>query len=195
MVAKTKLSLLITLTSPALSAGLFCVVLLYGCQAATPEEATLKFWQALAQGQLEDAKNVTTKDTQAIVNIKDIDKYSPIKMGEVFADDINASVSTTINRNNKPVTFNTVLRKEQEGWKVDFQQTHTNIAMVPFDGIVRSLQDLGDKFANQLQQQVPLIEKEIESLGNEMKDQIDQLGRSLKKPNPPAKPNNHPGTI
>ncbi len=194
MVAKTKPSLLLTLPSPARCAGLFCVVLLYGCQATTPEEVTLKFWQALAQGQLEAAKNVTTKDTQTIVNVKDIDKHSPIKTGEIFADDINASVSTTINRNNKPVTFNTVLRKEQEGWRVDFQQTHTNIAMVPFDGIVRSLQDLGDSFAKQLEQQVPLIEKEMESLGNEMKDQIDQLGRTLKKPNPPPKPK-HPGTI
>lgn len=192
--AKTKLSFLTALSSPARCAGLFCVILLYGCQAATPEEVTLKFWQALAQGQIANAKNQTTKDSQAVVNIKDIDKHSPIKTGEIFADEINASVSTTINRNNKPVTFNTVLRKEQEGWKVDFQQTHTNIAMVPFDGIVRSLQDLGDKFANQLEQQIPLIEKEMESLGNEMKDQIDQFGRSLKKPTPPAKPKN-PGTI
>jgi hypothetical protein len=113
----------------------------------------------------------------------------------VVADELNASVTTTINRNNKPVTFNTVLLKENDGWKVDFQQTHTNIAMVPFEGIAKSLQDIGDTFTNQLEQQIPLIEKEVESLGNELKGEIEKFGETLKKPNPPAKPKNHTGAI
>ncbi|MDA1343730.1 MAG: hypothetical protein O2966_07730 [Proteobacteria bacterium] len=45
---------------------------------------------------------------------------------------------------------------------MDFQQTHTNIAMVPFGGIVKSLENLGDSLAKELEQAVPQIEKEIE---------------------------------
>jgi hypothetical protein len=194
-VAKTKFTFLTALASPAAIAGFFCVLLLYGCQAASPEEVTLKFWQDLAQGQLDSAKKQATIDTQTIVNINAIDKHSPINIGELVADELNASVTTTINRNNKPVTFNTVLLKEDDGWKVDFQQTHTNIAMVPFEGIAKSLQDIGDTFTNQLEQQIPLIEKEVESLGNELKGEIEKFGETLKKPNPPAKPKSHSGAI
>ncbi len=185
----------LTKKSPAVIVGLFCSLFLYGCQTATPEEVTTKFWQALAQGQLETAKTLATDSSQRLVNIQEIDKLSAIKTGEVVANDINASVETTINRNNKPVTFNTVLLKEKDSWKVDYQQTHTNIAMVPFESIGKSLQKLGDTFTDQLEESVPLIEKEMESLGNELKEQIDAFGRSLKKPGSPNKPNPHPGSI
>lgn len=149
----------------------------------------------MAQERIEIAKNQATSTSQHLVNFRDIDKHSAIKTGTVIVDEVNASVETTINRNNKPVTFNTVLLKEKDGWKVDYQQTHTNIAMAPFEGIAKSLQEIGDTFTNQLEQSVPLIEKEMESLGNELKDQIDEFGRSLKKPDSPNDPKNHPGSI
>jgi hypothetical protein len=181
--------------SPASLVGFFCFFLLFGCQAATPEQVTTKFWQALAQSQLETAKNHATLSSQHLVNLEDIDKRSTIKTSEVIADEFNASVETTINRKNKPVTFKTVLLKEKDTWKVDFQQTHTNIAMVPFEGIAKSLKQLGDTFTNELEQSVPLIEKEIESLGNELKDQIDEFGHNLKKPTIPNNSTDNSGSI
>jgi len=187
-------SLSLSIKSPVV-AGLFCVLLLYGCQAATPEDVTTKFWQALAQGQIENAKNQATLSCQHLVNLRDIDKHSVIKIGEVVADDLNASVETTISRTNKPVTFNTVLVKEKDSWKVDYQQTQINISMIPWDGVVKSLQNLGDAFTKQLEQSVPIIEKEMESLGNDLKDQIDEFGRSLEKPKDSGKPESHPNTI
>jgi len=188
-VVKTKPSALSLRLSPALITGLSCLLLL-GCQATTPEEVTLQFWQELAQGHVEDAKSKVTQDTQAIVNTREIDQHSPINIGEAVVEDNNAYVTTTINRNNKPVTFETILMKEDDnGWKVDFQQTHTSIAMAPFEGIAKSLQEMGETFTNQLEQQLPLIEKEIEAFGNELKGEIDRFGQTLKKPKPPASPN------
>jgi hypothetical protein len=180
--------------SPVL-AGLFCSLLLCGCQATTPEEVTTKFWQALAQGQLDAAKAEATVNSQHLVNLKDISQHSTIKTGVAVITELNATVETTINRNNKPVTFDTVLLKEQDRWKVDFQQTHTNIAMMPFDGIVKSLENLGDSLAKELEQAVPQIEKEMESMGNALKNQLDEFGKSLKKPQDPNKPKPHPNTI
>ena len=170
-------------------------MLLSGCQTATPEEVTMKFWQALAQSNIENAKTLATANSQRFVNLKEIDSLSTIQTGEVITDELTASVLTTISRNKKAITFNTVLLNEDEGWKVDFQQTHTNIAMLPFEGIAKSLEQLGDSFVNQLEDTVPLIEKEIESLGNELKGQIDEFGRTLKKPQTPNKPKAPPGTI
>lgn len=198
--AKNKPTVLSALTSPALITGLICWLLL-GCQAKSPEDVTLQFWQELAQGHLDNARSKATKDSQPVVNIKEIDQHSPINIGEAVVEDVNAYVTTTINRNNKPVTFETILLKEENGWKVDFQQTHTSIAMAPFEGIAKSLQEMGETFSNQLEQQLPVIEKEIEAFGNELKSEIDKFGQTLKKPKPPANPNSQvvpqkqPGTI
>lgn len=181
--------------SPALITGLFCVLCLYGCEPTTPEGVTTKFWQALAQGQLDIAKKQATQNSQHLVTLQDIDNHSTISIGKTSVKNLNAMVETTINRNNKLVTFNTILLKEQDSWKVDFQQTHTNIAMVPFDGVVKSLEQLGDTVTKELEEAVPQIEKEMESFGNELKKQLDEFGRSLKKPPDSGTPKPNPNTI
>lgn len=161
---------------------------------------TTKFWQALAQGQIETARTQATESSQHLVNLNDIAQHSTVKTGEVIITELDATVETIITRNDKPVSFDTVLLKEKDSWKVDYQQTRINISMIPFDGIAKSLQNLGDSFAKQLEESVPLIEKEMESLGNELKGQIDEFGRSLgkpqeEKPHDPGKPKPYPGTI
>jgi hypothetical protein len=187
---------MLSIKSPVLFAGLFCVFLLCGCEPTTPEAVTTRFWQTLAQGELEASKTQVTQATQHLVTLKDIDNHSKISIGAVtLSDQTNALVVTTINRNKKPVTFDTVLLKEQDSWKVDFAQTHTNIAMMPFDGIVKSLENLGDSLTKKLEEAVPQIEREMESMGNELKNQLDEFGKSLKKPQDPNKPKLHPNTI
>lgn len=185
----------LSIKSPVIFTGLFCVLLLYGCQATTPEEVTTKFWQALAQGQVETAKARATISTQHLVNLKNITQHSTIKTGEVVINELDATVETIITRNDKPVSFNTVLLLEKDVWKVDYQQTQTNISMIPWDGVVKGLQNLGDAFTKQLEESVPLIEKKMESLGNELKKQIDEFGHSLEKPKDPGKLQSQPNTI
>ena len=170
-------------------------MLLTGCQEKTPEEVTANFWQALAQSQIAIAKELATSNSRDLINLNDIDKHSYIKTGPVIVDDLYASVETTITRNSKPITFNTVLLIENDGWKVDFQQTHTNIAMVPFEGIAKSLQNIGETFTKQLEQTAPLIEKEMESLGNQLKQQIDEFGKALKRPENKNNPKSNAGSI
>lgn len=188
----------LTKTSPAkLLAGLFCILLFFpGCQTGkSPEEVTTLFWRALAQGQLENARKHVTQHSQHLVNLQDIEKHSTIQTSAAVIEGSDATVETTITRNKKLVTFNTVLLKEQDTWKVDYLQTQMNISMLPFGDVVKSLQNLGDTFSKQLEKQLPIIQKEMESLGNELKNQIDELGRSLEKPGNPNKPKANPGAI
>jgi hypothetical protein len=188
--------------SPAKLAGLFCILLLSSCQTGkSPEDVTASFWQALAQGQIDNARKHVTQDSQHLVNLQDIDTHSTIKTGVAVIEDTTARIETTINRNKRQVTFDTVLLKEQDAWKVDYLQTQMNISLIPFGEVAKSLQNLGDTFAKQLEQQLPQIQKEMESLGNQLKNEIDELGRNLKQPTTPkipSKPNNPktpPGTI
>ena len=175
--------------SPVRFAGLFCVLLLSACQAGkSPEEVTSSFWQALAQGQIENARKHVTQESQHLVNLQDIDTHSSIKTGVAVVEETTARIETTINRNKRQVTFDTVLLKEEDAWKVDYLQTQMNISMIPFGDVVKSLQNLGDTFAKQLEQQLPIIQKEMESLGNQLKNEIDELGRTIKKPVTPKIP-------
>lgn len=185
--------------SPARIAGLLAILLFFnGCQTGkSPEKVTVLFWEALAQGHLENAKKHVTQSTQHLVNPQDIDKFSTVKTGAVDIEDNDARVQTTITRNKQALTFDTVLMKESNSWKVDYLQTQINISMLPLGDVIRSLQNLGGTFAKQLEKQLPLIQKEMESLGKELKDQIDEFNRSLEKSIPPSQPKQPPppGTI
>jgi len=179
-------------------AGLFLFALLFisGCQTSkSPEQVTQSFWQALAQGQVENAKKYVTQDSQHLVNPQDIDKFSTIKINAANIDEEDARVETTITRNKQIVAFDTVLQKENDAWKVDYLQTQMNISMLPLGDVIKSLQNLGGTFAKQLEKQLPLLQKEMESLGKDLKDQIDQFNRSLEKSIPPGNTKPPPGTI
>ena len=191
-----------TITKPAkLLVVISMLTLVTGCQTGkSPEEITHLFWKSLAQGQLEAAKKYVTSDSQHLVNLVDIEKNSTIQTGEAYIDDDLdtpfASVSTTIIRNKKPVTFDTMLTRESNDWKIDYVQTQLNITMIPLGDIAKSLQNLGSVFAKQLEQQLPMIQKEMESFGNQLKQKLDELGRSLEKPQSPANPAQpRPGSI
>ena len=132
---------------------------------------------------MKNAKKHVTLGSQHLVNLQDIETHSTIKIGVavIQESDADATVETTITRNKRQVTFNTVLLKENDTWKVDYLQTQMNISMIPFGEVAKSLQNLGDAFAKQLEKQLPIIQKEMESLGDELKNQIDELGRSFGK--------------
>ncbi len=177
-------------------AGLFYVLVLSGCQTGkSPEEVTMRFWQTLAQGQIENAKKQVTEDSKHLVNLQDIEKNSTIETGEAVIDDSNATVQTTITRHKKRITFNTVLVLENDTWKVNYLQTQMNISMIPLGDVLQSLQNLGGAFTKQLEKQLPKIQSEMESLGEELKKQIDEFGRSLDTPQDQNAKKPRPGSI
>jgi hypothetical protein len=185
------------LNSPAIKAGLFCIItLLTACPSVqSPEQVTVSFWQALAKGQQDRAEKQATQSSQHLVNSQDIDQLSSIKTGAVILEGNIARVETTILRNKRSVTFDTALVKENESWKVDYLQTQMNITMLPLGDVFKSLQNLGNTFAKQVEKQIPAIQKEMENLGKDLKDQVDEFNRSLEKSAPPNKPKPPAGTI
>lgn len=196
--AKIKLPAPFGFHSPVRITGLLAILLfLTACQTGkSPERVTLLFWQTLAQGQLDNALKHVTQDSQHLVNPQDIDKFSTVKTGAAVIEDDDARVETTITKNKRIVTFDTVLLKENDNWKIDYLQTQMNISMLPLGDVIKSLQNLGGTFAKQLEKQLPLIQKEMESLGKELKNQIDEFNRSLEKSLPPTPPKSPPpGTI
>jgi len=183
--------------SPVLLAGLVGLLLiLSGCQTATtPEGVTTVFWEALIHGDIESAKEQATQETRQLVGKQQFIENSSVRTGQITINGLNATVETIITQNDKTLSFNTVLFKENDHWKVDYQHTLINISNEPFSGIIRSLQNIGDIFNKQLEQQIPLIEKEIDSFGEELKRQLDEFKRNLENPKFPEKQQPYRDTI
>ncbi len=170
------------------------LVLLAACQTTkdtTPDTVTTAFWQAVISGNLQAAQGHVTKDSQSLLAADQGRKYSSVQIGAMTLDGDSATVVTQLSQNDKKISFNTALLKENDVWKVDYQQTRMNISIVPFQGIVNELQNIGETFGEQLQQQVPLLEKSLENFGDELKRQLEDFNRALEKSTPTPKKSNH----
>jgi len=153
----------------------------------------------MAQGNPESARKHATQETQHLVTKQQNLEGASIKTGEVVIDGPNATVSTIMTlkkpESNTPLSFNTVLLKEHDLWKVEYQQTLNNLSILPFGELFKSLRAIGDAINKELEQQVPLFEKQIKSFSEELIRQLDEFRRNLEKSIPPEKQNPHSGTI
>ncbi len=172
--------------------GLLSLLLLSGCQVAlTPEQVTTEFWEAMAQGNLESARKYATQETQHLVTKQQNLEDATVKTGAILIDGSNATVATVMTlknpENTKDLSFDTVLLKENDLWKVDYQRTLNNLSNLPFGDIFKSLQAIGETINKELGQQIPLFEKQIKSFSEELIRQLDEFRRQLEKVAPPEK--------
>lgn len=175
---------------------LFAVFLLVACQTAanlSPDAVTATFWRAFLLGDLSAAKVQLTEDSQALLEPQ-TQKYAFVQVGAMTLDGDTAKVVTVLSQNGKRISFDTVLLKEADVWKIDYQQTRRNIAMLPFQGLAKQLENIGNAVGEQLQQQVPLLEKGLQSFGDELKHQLDDFSHELEKAIPPSKQSNQDTT-
>ena len=190
-----------TMKSLAGLAGLLSLLfLLGGCQAvSTPEQVTTAFWEAMAEGNIDSARKHATQETQYLVTRHQNLEGATLKTGAVLIDGSNASVSTIVTlkktENNKVLSFDTVLLKENDLWKVDYLRTLNNLLNLPFGDIFKSLRAIGETLNKELEQQIPLFEKQIKSFSEELIRQLDEFRRQLEKSVPLEKQKPHSDTI
>lgn len=185
---------------PGLMGLLSLLFLLSGCQAiSTPEQVTTEFWQAMADGDIDDARRYATRDTQYLVNKQQNLEDATVKTETALINGSNATVATLMTfektENNNVWSFDTVLLKENDQWKVDYQQTLNNLSILPLGDIFKSLRVLGETFNKELRQQIPLFEKQIKSFSEELIRQLDEFRRQMEKAAPPERQKPYSGTI
>jgi hypothetical protein len=184
--------------SPAQKAGLFVLLLmLSGCQAVTPpDQVTASFWEAMVQGNLESAgKHVTSETRNLVVKQQNLEDGS-VDTGSVDVNGNDATVLTILTLKkpeNKVLSFETVLLKENQQWKVDYQKTLDNLSLLPFGELFKSLKTIGDTINKELERQIPLFENQLRSFSEELLRQLEEFRRQLEKTTPPD--SHRPGTI
>ena len=186
--------------SPLTIIGLFCLFLLLisSCsEAKTPAEVTRLFWDALINNDIETAQKYTTLPSQQQVKIDpDLNiNNTVLKIGEIRINDQQATVQTLFvyqkpeAKDQKPdLNINTYLLKDNGMWKVDFQKTTRLLPGKAFRDLMQSLQNLTQSYIKKLEEQAPLIEEKIESLNEQLIEEIEELNRKLEKPESTEKP-------
>jgi len=182
-----------------LAIGFFIVfILVSACESEkTPAQVTKIFWQAMAENNLSLAKkNCITPSLTFLDN--QMAPFNQVKFdyGKIVIEDQQATVETFISPSlNKKSKFTTFLIKAENHWKVDCQRSIKELFDQPFDAFFKQLNSLGESVQKQLQEQMPLLEKGIESFGKEFKQQLDQFGEELKKALPEKQANPYQDTI
>jgi len=187
-----------TKTSPVSTAGLFVLLwVLSGCQTvAPPEQVTASFWEAMVRGDLESARKHTTPETRNLVVKQQNLKNGSVDTGSVDVDGSNARVFTILTLKkpeNKVLSFETVLLKENRQWQVDYQATLDNLSLLPLGALFKSLRTIGDTINKELERQIPLFENQLKSFSEELLRQLEEFRRQLEKAAPPD--NRRSGTI
>ncbi len=187
--------------SPVFAGLLFILFALSGCESAqTPDQVTRSFWTALIDNDLTTAEIYVTGDSRALLasSPHDFSNITSIDTGKVIIDGNISSVETILNSEDtslRPRPFETALVIENEIWRIDYRRTLQNMTGTVFDGFFKSLQNLGEKFQNQFEKQLPLLEKELESFGEQLEKQLEEFGRQLEKKLPSKQPKPQPDTI
>lgn len=113
-------------------------------------------------------------------------------VGQIVIDGDQARVETRVRQSDKTISsFSTFLVKEKQHWRIDYRRTRYSISEDIFNGLFDSLKNIGENLNKQLEQQMPLFEKEMESFGQELKKQLDKLGEELEKSLPPPPEKQH----
>jgi hypothetical protein len=172
-------------SSTALAVGFLSLLTLSACDTKkTPTETAQAFWSALAKNQTEQAKEYCSSQSQ-IISTSNTQQFqqAPIAFGKIIIDGLQATVETQFTPvSQKKVSLSTFLVKEDDSWKIDCKRsTALPLGSDLVNDFFNSLNELGENINKQLEQQIPLIEKEIESFGQELKQQIDHLNNDLKQ--------------
>lgn len=172
-------------------AGLFFMLVMAACQVPkTPDEITLKFWQAMAANDLASAEQYVSKGSRPLLQSAEHQfQDARFAIGQIVIDAGQARVETEARKPDGTLTtFTTFLVKEEQKWRIDYRRTRYSLSENVFNGLFDSLNNIGENLNKQLEQQMPRFEKEMELFGQEMKKQLDKLGEELEKSFPPPPP-------
>lgn len=159
------------------------MVLVSCAGVSSPDLVADQFWLAV---QAQDERGVRSHSTEASQKAVDVSngRWRNIKVvfGEIRIKGADAKVETIVTfpdpTAESSTTFNTILRKEQDRWKVDYSETMAAAAdLNPWSGITKQLEEFGSEFSKKIDDALSELQKELPELQNE----VEKLGDSFLK--------------
>jgi gas vesicle protein len=179
---------------------LVLLVVLGGCSQTplTPSQTVQHFWAAMVSGDLENARHYVLDSSSLLENeLQTQLENNVITFGVISIQSNEARIETTItNQKNESTTFNTVLEKQLQLWKVNYSATkklyEKSREKKGLDKLVDDFHKFGQNFSGQLDDALknwkeakPALKKDLEELGSsvqkQLQDSIDKHGPELQK--------------
>lgn len=152
-----------------------------------PESIAERFWIAVKAQDEEKVRGFTTRESQSVVDVSDSRwRGMEFGLGDIKITASEAEIGTNVTfpgRNTgSDTSFDTVLKKEAGGWKVDYAKTMTAIEeQNPLFGLTRRFERFGaevakniDDVLSKMEDELPKIENEVEQLGNALLKELDK---------------------
>ncbi|MGD8572796.1 MAG: hypothetical protein PVF34_07130 [Gammaproteobacteria bacterium] len=175
-----------------------------GTTPLTPSQTAQHFWAAVLNGDADQASNYATRDSRSLLKEQGhLEQYqqATIAFGQVSIKSDQATVETTLKTEQsaaapQSVTFDTVLQREKEHWRVHYPQTRQLLAKTrekkDLDKMVDDLNQLGRRFSGKLNESLedlreatPELKRDLEALGEsvqkDMQDALEKYGPEIER--------------
>ena len=180
--------------SLAITVCIFFTLLFSGCMAdLTPIEVSERFWTAVQNKDAGEIKKyISTKTIDKNDLTDNILPLEEISLGRTVIDADQAWVDTTvIIAGDDPFTlpFKTVLLKDKNQWKVDYDATVISISEdSAVARVMGSIADISGQFAKDLdrsleeiQKAIPEVQKEIEIIEENVRHHLPELKQKVEE--------------
>ncbi len=159
----------------------------------SPFEVTQSFWHAVENKNIRQIKKlISVKSLQDNMPGEHIVAVSKITLGKIIIDGNRARVETTlVIESDEPTTvhMDTLLVKEDDQWKVDYQDTMEALQEEgQLSQVIRELKNFGEKLSTEfdksmqeLDHAMPEIEKGINDLGDKIKKEVPKIKKQIEE--------------
>lgn len=169
------------------------------CAEKPPQEVAQKFWEAVIVQDIKNARKYTTKETRGLVDTSAVQfRNAVITFDKITIDGNTTSIGTAlqVRKNDAETTvipLQTVLKREDGEWKVDYQETRESITGPDtVSDVIKDLQELGKKLSDhvdetleEVKQKIPEYEEKLRKLGvaasKKMEEAVQQQLSEIKK--------------
>lgn len=168
---------------------LFFMSFLIGCETEHPPQVVARyFWDALKIQDVESARACVTTATRTMVDTSTSQFHNAeVTFGKIIIDGDKTTLETIIHmrKNDAEIItpLQTILVREDNMWKVDYQQTINTMPVedTSLAEVTKNLQELGvklsgkmDEAVGEIKKKIPEYEEKLKKLGEEVSRKVDE---------------------
>lgn len=165
--------------------SLALVLALPGCGvfASEPDRVAEEFWEAVAAGDVDGAKALSTEtDLRRLARLSERHVIEEVEVGAVLTRDDTAEVETTLERQaGATVVFRTRLRRYDDGWRVDAAASGQALRQAIVE---TSLAELREAFSEGAEVIGEAVEQGLEEAVDAMREALEESGRAARPSTP-----------